>query len=47
MRLWRGNSIETEKKYAPSAWKWVAGSLLAAATLAALMGIYIYFYSPH
>jgi hypothetical protein len=37
---------ETEKKYAPSAWKWVGGFLIAAAALAALLGLYVYLHSP-
>ena len=37
---------QTEKKYAPSAWKWVAGLMLAAAGMAALIAVYVYLNSP-
>jgi hypothetical protein len=37
---------ETEKKYAPSAWKWVAGLLLGAAGLGVLIGVFVYLNSP-
>jgi hypothetical protein len=39
--------IKTEQKYLPAAWKWVAGFLLTAAAVAALIGLYVYFHSPH
>jgi hypothetical protein len=38
--------INTEKKYAPSAWKGVAGFLVTAVGVAALVGFYVYFHSP-
>jgi hypothetical protein len=38
---------ETEKKYAPSAWIWVGGFLVAVALLAALVAFYFYRHSPH
>jgi hypothetical protein len=36
---------KTDKDVAPSLWKWVAGFLILAAVIAAIIGGLIYFYS--